>query len=250
MTQHERGGSGARTILLLHGLGATGAVWAGVARAIEARALGQWIAPDLGGHGSSQWQTTYSVGQLAAEIAPLVHDQSDLFIIGHSLGTYLGMALASRWFGVRVAGVLGIGPKVTWSDADIQGMRDLAARPVRWHPQRAEALARYRKVSGLDEAVAPGEELLARGVVAGEQGFRLAQDPRTFMVGGAPFASLVASADARVLLARGEHDAMVSLAELQVHRADARSVRGLGHNLHAQDPNAVIALLDAVIAHG
>jgi pimeloyl-ACP methyl ester carboxylesterase len=250
MIHHQRGGSGARTILLLHGLGATGAVWTAVTRVLEERALGEWIAPDLGGHGESQWQSVYSVGQLAAQLAPLVQDQRPLYVVGHSLGAYVGLALASRWFGVRVRGVLGIGPKVTWNDADLQGMRDLAARPVRWFAQREEALARYRKVSGLDERVAPGEEVLGRAVVAGEQGFRLAQDPRTFMVGGAPFKSLVASADSHLMLARGEGDAMVSLAELQAHRADARELRGLGHNLHAESPATVVELLDAVIAHG
>jgi pimeloyl-ACP methyl ester carboxylesterase len=248
MIRHEHGGNGRRSILLLHGLGATGAVWTGVARAIEERSIGRWIAPDLTGHGSSDWRPAYSVGELAFDLVPLVRQETELHVIGHSLGAYLALALASRWFGVRVTSVLGIGPKVTWTDADLQGMRDLAARPARWFAQREEAIARYRKVSGLDETVAPGSELLERGVVAGDEGFRLAQDPRTFLVGGAPFATLVASADARVVLARGEHDAMVSSAELKAYRADAQDIAGLGHNLHAERPAAVVGLLDALLA--
>jgi pimeloyl-ACP methyl ester carboxylesterase len=105
---HERGGSGPRTVLLLHGLGASGAVWSGVRNILATHPV-QWVVPDLEGHGLSPQRAHYSVGQMAAAIAPLVMDTAELYIVGHSLGTYLGLALASRWFGVRVAGVLGIG---------------------------------------------------------------------------------------------------------------------------------------------
>jgi len=74
---------------LLHGLGATAAVWHGVQRALERSALGRWIAPDLGGHGSSGAEVTYSVGQLAAGIATALPGTRDLFVVGHSLGAYV-----------------------------------------------------------------------------------------------------------------------------------------------------------------
>jgi pimeloyl-ACP methyl ester carboxylesterase len=245
---HERGGSGQRTILLLHGLGATGAVWGGVRKLIESRRA-QWIVPDLSGHGHSPWRPHYSIGQLATDVAPLVQDADELYIVGHSLGAYIGLALASRWFGVRVAGVLGVGPKITWSEADLLGTRELAARPVRWYAQEAEAIARFRRVSGLDEGTAPGTDFIARGVHPAEDGFRLAQDPRTFMVGGAPFATLVTSAACEVMLARGESDSMVSLDELRAHEPRAVNIAGTGHNVHAEDPAAVVHLLDQLMDH-
>jgi pimeloyl-ACP methyl ester carboxylesterase len=246
--RHERGGSGSRAILLLHGLGATAAVWHGLQKRLESKQV-QWIAPDLSGHGHSPWRSHYSIGQLATDVAPLVQDAAELYIVGHSLGAYVGLALASRWFGVRVAGVLGVGPKITWSDADLQGTRELAARPVRWYAQEAEAIARYRRVSGLDERTAPDTDFIARGVHRSEEGFRLAQDPRTFMVGGAPFGTLVTSAACTVRLARGESDAMVSLEELRSHEPRAVSIAGAGHNVHAEDPAAVVHLLDQLMDH-
>ena len=101
-----------RSILLLHGLGATGAVWNGVRRVIEQRSLGRSFAPDLGGHGASAWQRHYTVGGYAAEVAELVRGSQELFVIGHSLGAYIALALASRWFGLEVAGVVGVaGPE-------------------------------------------------------------------------------------------------------------------------------------------
>lgn len=248
MTWCESGGSGSRAILLLHGLGATAAVWNGVRQEIELRAIGRWFAPDLGGHGGSDWQRQYTVGGHAAEVAELVRGTHELFVIGHSLGAYIALALASRWFGVEVAGVLGIGPKITWSQADLQGSRELAARPVRWYATAEEAWARYRRVSGLDATVAPNEEWLARGVVHAEEGWRLAQDPRSFAVAGAPFDSLVASARARVILARGERDAMVSTPELRAHVSQAVEIAGCGHNVQVEKADAIVDLLQTLIA--
>jgi pimeloyl-ACP methyl ester carboxylesterase len=236
-----------RTIVLLHGLGATAAVWNGVRREIEQRALGEALAPDLSGHGASAWQSQYTVGSHAAEVAALVRGQHEVFVIGHSLGAYIGLALASRWFGVDVAGVVGVGPKITWSEADLKGSRELADRAVRWYATAEEASARYRRVSGLDAGVAPGEVWLARGVVQGEEGWRLAQDPRTFGVAGAPFDSLVKSARARVILARGERDAMVSTAELRAHVSDVAEIAGCGHNVQVEQPAAIVALLQRLM---
>ena len=249
MIWYESGGSGGRTVLLLHGLGATAAVWKSVGRALQERGTTRWLAVDLGGHGGSDWQPSYSVGQLAAQLAELLQQQQirESYIVGHSLGAYVGLALATGWFGVAIHGVLGIGPKISWPAADLQGARELAARPVRFYPTGEEAAARYRRVSGLTADIAPGDDWLARGTVQTERGWRLAQDPRTFAVAGAPFVSLAASASAPVLLARGERDPMVSLQELGMHAAQARDIPGAGHNAHLEDPVAVIALLEQLV---
>jgi pimeloyl-ACP methyl ester carboxylesterase len=248
VTWCESGGTGSRAILLLHGLGATAAVWNGVRQAIEQRTLGRWFTPDLDGHGASAWQRHYTVGGHAGEVAELVRGTQDLFVIGHSLGAYIALALASRWFGVEVAGVLGVGPKITWSEADLQGSRELATRSVRWYATAEEAWARYRRVSGLDAAVAPNDEWLARGVVQGDEGWRLSQDPRSFGVAGAPFASLATSARARVILARGERDPLVSAAELRAHALEAVEIAGCGHNVQVENPDAIVDLLQSLIA--
>ena len=250
MIWYESGGEGSRGALFLHGLGATAAVWKSVQRVLQERGTTRWLTADLGGHGGSDWQKSYSVGELAAPLAGLVQQQPirELFIVGHSLGAYVALALASGWFGITVRGVLGIGPKISWPATDVQAARELAARPVRWYAAEEEACARYRRVSGLTAEIAPGEEFLARGAAKAESGWRLAQDPRTFAVAGAPFPSLVASATAPVLLARGERDPMVSLDELRTHSPQARSIPGTGHNAHVEDPAAVVALLEQLVA--
>lgn len=247
MIWHARGGSGPTTLLFLHGLGATGAVWTGVCQQLAARPV-NWISPDFSGHGLSAWRDSYSVGQLAAEVAPLVRQAESLFVVGHSLGVYVGLALASRWFGVRVAGLLGIGPKIQWSDADLQGARELAARPSRWYQQPTEAWTRYRRVAGLETSVTSDEAPLARGITQGAEGWRLSHDPRTYLVAGAPFSTLAAAADTRLILARGAGDPMVSLAELQQYDPGACDIAGAGHNAHVEKPATVLDLLDELLA--
>ena len=250
MIWYESGGEGSRGALLLHGLGATAAVWNSVRQALQERGTMRWLAVDLTGHGGSDWQSSYSVGELAARLAEFLQQQPirELFIVGHSLGAYVALALASGWFGIAVRGVLGIGPKINWPPADVQAARELASRPVRWYATEEEAWTRYRRVSGLSADIVPGKESLARGAVKAESGWRLAQDARTFAVAGAPFASLAASATAPVLLARGEHDPMVSLQELRPHASQAHDITGRGHNVHVEDPAAVVALLEQLVA--
>jgi pimeloyl-ACP methyl ester carboxylesterase len=217
-------------------------VWNPLLGVIANAGRGDWLCPDLPGHGGSAWRATYSVGELAAAVAPLLADDVPTFVIGHSLGVYIGLALASGWFSARIGGVLGIGPKVNWTDAEIQMMREFAARPARTYDAERDAIERYRKVSGLIGAQSSDAGLLARGTARTEQGFRLAQDPRTHSVVGASFASLVSSARCPVLLARGEHDSMVSLGELRAHCDAALDIPGAGHNAHVDDPAAVLAL--------
>lgn len=248
MIWHESAGAGTRTVLLLHGVGATAAVWRGVAGALEERGGVRWLAADLGGHGGSDWCPPYSVGQFAAELAELVRDAGELIVVGHSLGAYVALALASGRFGVAVRGTLGIGPKIAWPPADLEAARELAARPIRRFATVEEAWTRYRRVAGLATDIAPGAQSLERGVIRDEQGWRLAQDPGTFAVAGAPFGPLAASATGRVWLARGERDPMVSLAELREHAGEVRQIAGAGHNAHVENPRAVVALLEQLLA--
>lgn len=59
---------------------------------------------------------------------------------------------------------------------------------------------------------------------------------------------LLAACRARVLLARGETDPMVSADELAELRPDALDLAGLGHNAHVEDPAAVLRLLEPLAA--
>src|SRR5204862_8054055 len=97
MTWYESGGEGSRTALLLHGLGATAAGWKSVERALQERGNVRWLAADLSGHGGSDWRSSYSVGQRAAQLGEPGQQQmiGEILGGGHSLGADVGLALAS-----------------------------------------------------------------------------------------------------------------------------------------------------------
>src|SRR2546430_4587365 len=102
------GGTGEPTLLLLHGLGATGEVWRGLVEHWP----GSWLAPDLPGHGRSDPLPRYSFGGLAAAVAGSLEPGARVAVLGHSLGGAIGLTLASGWVGVTLPGGGGVGVKV------------------------------------------------------------------------------------------------------------------------------------------
>jgi pimeloyl-ACP methyl ester carboxylesterase len=222
--------------LLLHGLGATGAVWSGV----------ECVAPDLPGHGAAAWDAPYSFNRHAEAVLPLLGEEP-VTILGHSMGGVVGLVLAAM-VPDRVRLVVGLGIKVSWPPEDAARAAAMADRPVTTYDTRDEAVDRFLRVSGLAGLVAADDPLLHRAVVdrraEGERsGWRLAQDPRTFRVGVPDMTALLAATTCPVVLARGEHDPMVSHEELAALVPDPVTLPGLGHNAHVEDPAAVLALL-------
>jgi pimeloyl-ACP methyl ester carboxylesterase len=230
----DRGGSGDRLFLLLHGLGATRKVWSRLAPLVQ----GRWIAPDLRGHGASPHAQEYGLRAHAADVAALVHDASEIVIVGHSMGGAVALALASGWFAIRPRHVFGLGIKVAWNEEELAGMRKMATSRPRQFDNREEAVLRYLKVSGLSGLVAPdGAEALA-GVVRKDGGWQLAYDPATASVGPPPMRDLIDAARATIHLARGRTDTMMTLEQLAAYDKDARDLAG-GHNVMVENPTAV-----------
>lgn len=222
--------------LLLHGLGATSGVWRGW----------EGVAPDLPGHGRAAWDTPYSFSRHAEAVLPLLGDEP-VTIVGHSMGGVVGLALATI-APDRVRLVVGLGIKVSWPPEDAARAAAMAERPVTTYDTRAEAVDRFLRVSGLAGLVAPDDPMVDEAVVdrsaVGEgRGWRLAQDPRTFGVGVPDMAGLLAAVTCPVVLARGEHDPMVTHEQLAALAAGPVTLPGLGHNAHVEDPSAVLALL-------
>ncbi|MFC7359707.1 alpha/beta fold hydrolase [Nocardioides astragali] len=222
--------------LLLHGLGATSGVWRGHDGA----------APDLPGHGSAAWDAPYSFTRHAEAVLPLLGAEPAT-VVGHSMGGVVGLVLAAM-APDRVRLVVGLGIKVSWPPEDAAQAAAMAERPVATYDTRDEAVDRFLRVSGLVGLVAPGDPMVDEAVVdrrtAGEgSGWRLAQDPRTFEAGVPDMAGLLAAVACPVVLARGEHDAMVTHEQLAALVPDPVTLPGLGHNVHVEDSSAVLALL-------
>lgn len=234
------------TFLLLHGLGTTGAVWRGVERELRVNGA-TTLAPDLPGHGTAPAPAAYDVEHLAVAVAAGIPGRARVVVVGHSLGGYVALALASGAFGFMPAAVLSLGAKLNFSDADRARGAEIASKPVRWFATRADALARYRLVAGLPERIAADEAWLERGVIAGADGFRLATDPAAFAIAVPPFADLVARARCPVRIARGEHDAIVTRAEYTSLGLEALDLPGLGHNAQVEDAPRIAALVRTLL---
>ncbi|MGI5241929.1 alpha/beta fold hydrolase [Dactylosporangium sp. CA-139066] len=232
------GGEGDPLLLLLHGLGATGAVWSGWAPTLARRWPGRWLAPDLPGHGRSAPLPQYTFDALAEAVRPLTEPAGRTIVLGHSLGGVVALALAAR---TPVAAVVGLGIKVAWSDEELDRAQALARRPVAWYASREEALARHRRVSGLTGLATDDDPAALRE----EDGrWRLALDPHAFGVGAPDMAGLVARSPAPILLARGEHDPMNTDEQLARLGVPAVTLPGLGHNAHVEDPERCMTLLE------
>jgi pimeloyl-ACP methyl ester carboxylesterase len=230
------------TVLLLHGLGATGAVWCGVEAALRARGFAT-RAPDLPGHGTAVRATSYEFDILASAVAAGISADARVIIAGHSLGGYVALALASGDYGFTPAAVLSLGAKLEFTEAERARSAEIAAKPSRWFTTREEALARYRLVSGLTEAIAPDESFLARGIANSSQGWQLATDPRAFAIVVPSFTELLSAVRCPVRVARGEHDALVSHEQCAARGIGVLDLPGLGHNAQVENASVVAALV-------
>lgn len=237
-----RGSDSGPLLVLLHGLGATADVFAGVERVLAETWPGGWATLDLPGHGRSGWDAPYSFAGHAAAVRPLLPHDRDVVVLGHSMGGVVALELADGT-GPVPRGVVALGVKVRWTEQDVALVAGLAARPVAHLGSREEATARHLRLAGLVGLVDPADPATDAGVTETDQGWRVAQDPATFGVGVPDMKGLLAGAVCPVVLARGEGDPMVSDADLQALVADPVTLTGLGHNAHVEDPGAVVDLL-------
>ncbi len=239
----QSGGSGEPLLLLVHGLGATSDVWNGWRSPLAERWPGRWLAPDLPGHGGSSPVDRYTFALLAESVVDLVPADPPVVVLGHSLGGVVGLALAGGDLPVAIDTVVGLGIKVIWTDAELERAEALSERPTIWFASRDEAAARYLRVAGLDGLLQPDDDAVSAGLREEGGRWRLALDPLAFAVGAPDMPGLLAASRARVVLARGERDQMVSQEQLASLHTSAVTLPGLGHNAHVEDPLRVLSLL-------
>ncbi|PWW22527.1 pimeloyl-ACP methyl ester carboxylesterase [Geodermatophilus normandii] len=242
---YRRGGSGADLLLLLHGLGATGAVWDRLLPLVERDWHGSWAVPDLRGHGRSVAEPPYGYAVHAADVASVAVacDATRVTVLGHSFGGVVGAVLAGGWYGLDVARVVAAGVKIDWTDEEVARARSLAGRPPQVFPTAAEAAERHLRLAGLAGLVAAGDPVALAGVRETSGGFSPALDPRAFGAVGPPVEEVLSRAQAPLRLAAGSADPMVGLRAMRRVDPGAVLLEGAGHNAHWEDPAAVWSLL-------
>ena len=172
-------------LLLLHGGRDHCRNWDWVAGAMRR----DWhvVAPDLRGHGDSQWSPdgNYSMAAYVYDLAQLIHRQelAPVTIVAHSLGGNVALRYAGIYPEAvrRLVAIEGLGPapevlaeraKRPIDDrmrAWVEEQRSLAGRTPRRYPSMEEALRRMRDENGHLSAEQAGH-LTRHGVIQNEDG--------------------------------------------------------------------------------
>jgi esterase len=106
MLAHQQRGEGSKPVVLLHGFLGSSRNLGPLVRSWESRADSRFLALDLPGHGRSTEVPPRSLDDMAAHVAEAmkVHRFEGAWIVGHSLGARVGLAL--RRIGAQPAGVV------------------------------------------------------------------------------------------------------------------------------------------------
>ncbi|MGY1822478.1 alpha/beta fold hydrolase [Geodermatophilus sp. SYSU D00079] len=240
---YRSGGAGDDLLLLLHGLGATGAVWDRLLPLVERGWPGSWAVPDLRGHGRSVAEPPYGYAVHAADVAALAAGASRVTVLGHSFGGVVGAVLAGGWYGVPVERVVAVGVKIDWTPEEEARARTMAGRAPQVFPTAAQAADRHLRLAGLSGLLTPEDPVARAGVREAEGGFVAALDPRAFGAVGPSVEEVLSRAVAPLRLAAGSADPMVGLDAMRRVDPGAVLVDGAGHNAHWEAPEAVWSLL-------
>ncbi len=239
------GGTGDPLLLLLHGLGATAAVWRRLLPLVAQSWPGRWAAPDLRGHGLSMSEAPYGYAVHAADVAELAAelDAPRVTVLGHSFGGVVGAVLGSGWYGVDVDRVVGVGVKIDWTDDEVGRARAMSVRPPQVFATAVEAADRHVKLAGLHGLVDPVDPVAQAGVRRADGGWVAAFDPRAFAAVGPPVETILSRCAAPLRLAAGSGDPMVGPDAMRRIDPGAVVLDGVGHNAHWEAPEQVWQLL-------
>jgi esterase len=210
------------------------------------------VAPDLRGHGTSDWRDDYRIDAFAGDIADLIErcGLAPAIGVGHSLGGAIGIALDAHRPGL-LAGlvVVDIGPELPAALLE-QIASNHEQRPSTFtDPQSAVASLRATNPFATDDAL---EHRVRHGLVETEAGeWTWRHDPALFRPGPpdpSDLWDLWKRTSSPALVVRGEHSPYLD-EPLSERMAAARQnvelavVTDAGHNVPTDNPDAFGAVV-------
>ncbi|WP_179295415.1 alpha/beta fold hydrolase [Bacillus sp. FJAT-45350] len=129
-------------VILLHALACHSGWWKWVAPHLEKEYY--LIAPDLRGHGQSPHAESYSFDDYAEDIEELARKFARPYaIVGHSMGGYVGLKVASR--GVQTPAALLIADmKIDSPEEELAGLRKASQKSGRTYESMQDAVGNYK----------------------------------------------------------------------------------------------------------
>lgn len=235
----QHGKADGKPLVLLHGLGANGAVWDPFLPFVAEDWDGPCIVPDFRGHGRSSSPGAYSFGTFCADVAQCLDGCGPVSIIGHSLGGALGALLACGWFGVEVDCLLALSVKTDWPETELAKFDEVSRKPPRYFATEADAREKFLRASGLGGVFRTGDRFVDAGIRREPEGFRFAADQRVIGSAGRQLDVILRAQQARMRMATGGEDTMAPLSGMMPYDPDAVEIPGAGHNVHAERPEDV-----------
>ena len=237
------GGSGDHLLLLLHGLGATAAVWRRLLRWWRSRGTGGGRLRICGsravGRGAALRFRRPRGGraELAAELGA-----GRVTVLGHSFGGVVGAswerpvrrARRPRRRRRRQDGL---------DDDEVARAQAMSRRPPQVFASSLEAADRHLKLAGLRDLVDPADPVALAGVRIAHGGWIAALDPRAFGAVTSSVETVLSRSAAPLRLAAGSADPMVGPDSMRRVDPDAVLLDAAGHNAHWESPEAVWKLL-------
>lgn len=239
-------------LVLVHGVGGHGDLWAPFRQALGGLHRLSVVTLDLAGHGRSAHSDDYSiaaqaraVGEVVDHVLTRTDPHRPVVHVGHSMGGMVGMLDAAQRPAVRA--VLCCSTKYQWGQPERGGLLRQAAKPVRTHATREEALARHLTLTGLHGTLSTDNPLLEAGVQRRGEAWQVSQDPRTYDIGEPDVPRWRSALGVPTPWLLGERDPLIPVASARA--VSPHVLAAVGHNPHLEAPGATAAwVLDQLTA--
>ncbi|MGH7787349.1 MAG: alpha/beta fold hydrolase [Candidatus Binatia bacterium] len=253
----EWGAADAPPVVLLHGGSAHAHWWDFVAPPLADTY--RCIAPDLRGHGESDWPADreYRLVAHAADVARLTDALAlpAVAVIGHSFGGFVAMEYA-RTAGARLAALAIVDSRVRIGERSARYMDALRKLPHPVYASPAEALARFRLLpSGTTAPAAVLAHVLHHGIVERDDGTWTFRFDRRAMASTPmqDFSPILAALTCPILAVRAGLSPIVSASALAEYaganpRTELAEIADAHHHVMLDQPAALAALLRRFLA--
>ena len=251
----HRGDASRRPLVLLHGGGANAHWWDHLAPSLAERF--HVVALDFRGHGDSDHPAALEVGAFARDLEALLHHlgaderSREPVLMGHSMGGHIALEHAARSRRVRALVAIEI---VRGAPTRARRAMRLALAVRRSYRTREDAIERYRFLPPAPHASETLRASIAAHSVAqqpdGRFGFKF--DPRWFGLPPNP-APPLGEIRCPTLIVRGAESPLLSeegaaAFAAEIPAAQVAVIEAAGHNLHLEQPEAFLAVVEPFLA--